>query len=357
MTEQEALERFASGDEASAQDAFGFLWEKGRRFLHAYLGPTLRSEQDREDVIQEVAGKIWGFRSRFHNQGPGAWCVFLKRIAERCRADQHRATGNEIPIAEMDEEADGCDTASELISSLSVALEAGLLYETVNVVLLGLDPSFSPAAHRRRLLCAQLFYIDGVDQETIRRLVSATEPQLSRSELDTWLSDSGVLRHLAYQQVYLSNEELAGCLTRSGNWTEPEAQVLAWRYRYGMLADQVQQREDCPLEEKELCELLVRLECLFPFADRMTELLSRVRDRWSPKAQTAFETPELWQRLAFQYRYHDELAHKDISSRIVPAAEVVGFKLTLGMLNVWLSNGRLLARVAKGCQTENEKRF
>lgn len=63
----------------------------------------------------------------------------------------------------------------------------------------------------------------------------------------------------------------------------------------------------------------------------------------------------LWQRLAFQYWYRDSLPHKDIHDRIQPAyrhvAEPAHPEITLGRLNVWLSNGRLLERLARAVRS------
>lgn len=82
----------------------------------------------------------------------------------------------------------------------------------------------------------------------------------------------------------------------------------------------------------------------FPFVEIMYRMN---RDVGSIKgAREQLVSRGLWNRLVFQYFCHNALTHRDIHERIAPAGEVVGYEVTLAMLNVGLSNGRLFKQLA-----------
>lgn len=123
--------------------------------------------------------------------------------------------------------------------------------------------------------------------------------------------------------------------------------MILWRYRHGLLHEQILQRDDCAFSPQLLTELIDRTLACFPFSQEMLSLLAALGTR----GRQALMERGLWQRLAFQYKYRDSLPHQDIQDRTQPAyrqvAEADHPEITLGMLNVWLSNGRLLERLGR----------
>jgi DNA-directed RNA polymerase specialized sigma24 family protein len=383
--EQEDLERFAGVDEAAAREAFARLCVDGRRILEAFLKRRVENDQDREDAIQDALANVWKARARFRNQGGAAWRGLLRLTAMRCWLDRVGRTAGrpsepEDALEQLPDE--DLPTADDVISQVSLAIDAGRLYDQANVLWLALDPAVSPTVHTRQLLAAQLFYLDREPWDQVLRLLppeAPGEPPLTREVLDCWLSHAGVLRLLAYQTLYFSNHRLAACIlglpestepraldemmrlavredpgpAAPGGWKWPVVVVLLWRYRSALTAREILSRSDCPYDPDALEGVLVRSAALLPFSTEMAKLLSALAR--APRAREALGAPGLWQRLAFQYRYQDDLPQRDIQERTAPAAEQVGYSITPGVLNVWLSGGRLLRRLAQSCPAQENR--
>lgn len=384
MDELKALEAFTGSDDGAARQAFDYLFERGRRFLFAYFRntyPELRARNDHiEDIIQEIFVRIWGVRSKFQNRGVAAWYTYLKRIAENCRVDMRpiEVTLPEDGDPEPRQRIEG-GTLDELLRRLLVALKAGKLHHLANVIWLGLDPALPARTHERQLLGAQYYYLDGLPWHEIQDMlppVDPEEPPLTRERLDTWLAHPGVLRYLAYTELYYSNDRLAGCLLGLGDsdnastldmllrqattlpeeqpgpggWTWPEIAILLLRYRYALLNEQILLRVDGGCTQQQLRALFVRSAARLPFNDIMATLLARLSRAPAVPGKAILGTSDLWKRLAFQYCYHEELPHRDIQERLQPAAQQVGFTVTLPMLNGWLSQCRLLERLKQRFQ-------
>ena len=82
------------------------------------------------------------------------------------------------------------------------------------------------------------------------------------------------------------------------------------------------------------------------------KLVRSFETRHAPVAP--LKSPGIWKRLVFQYHVFNELPQRQISEFLSPAASVVGYSLTTGMLNVWLSNGRLFAQLATYVRKESQ---
>jgi len=368
MDESAALEIFAGADEDAAWQA----WERLRALSRRYLEKCLRdwgchSPDDQQDVIHNAFLKVWNARARFQNRGVAAWRAYVKMIAHRCFIDQLRER-QRLPMVEGEEEEDWSQVSDEempTVVSLINRLLGNELFHFASVLWLGLDPALPEEVHHRQLLAAQLYYLDGDSWEQ----VCDTLPSLTRETLDEWLSHPGVIRYLTYQELYYSNESLARHLlnapaadldelmrqaTRAASevapppgWTWEEVKVILWRYRNGLLMEQILQRLDCPYPREDLRALLDRLTGLLPFSSQMAKVLSALDRAPGLDAPAVLGGRSLWQRLAFQYRYWDDLAHRDIQERTQPSAGQVGYEVKLDVLNVWLSNGRLLRQLAE----------
>lgn len=377
MNESEDLALFAGDDESAAGAAFERLSVRARRFLFVCLRERGVDPESREDVVQEALARIWRSRSRYHNQGVAAWYGLLRQTAFRCYLDMIQARGGSGPVEfqvdDLPEET--LRVVDTLMSQVSAVIDSGKLQNAADALWLEVKPGRETT---RRLLAAQLYYLDGEPWDRVLRLLpagSADEPPLSRSELDDWLTDPGTLRLLAYHTLYYSNDELAAALLavpdaepvelavlmrralaaspteQAGKgWTWGEVRVILWRYRYGLLVEQILSRGDCSHDPAELAELLVRTLAQFPFSKEMERLVARLEGAVGGEARRILATPGLWQRLAFQYRYADELPHRDIGERLEPAAGQVDYRITPAMLNIWLAGRRLLTRFADFCE-------
>lgn len=379
MGEQELLREFAGGPEEAARRAFDALSCLARRFLRSYLGSRLADAQDREDVVQNTLLRLWAFRPRYRNEGVAAWYALVRRTAENCRADLLRRR-REAPCDLEPDWAEPREDELEVLDAVFAAVvraeASGEMEQAADVLWLGLEPGLDGEARDRRLAAAQLHYLDGEHWERILRLVSPARPAapaLSRETLDDWLRHPGILRLLAFAQLFYPGDRLAallldleggavpGCLDRlmrdacgrvpegrpPGGWSWEETRVILWRYRNALSMLEIQTRHDCPLNPEALRGLEERLASLLPFRLEMRRLCERLGHASWISAAELFDEPGLWQRLAFQYRYFEGLPLGDILERTQPAAAVVDFRITSGMLNVWLSGGRLAQRLAR----------
>lgn len=369
----QALHLLADADEERAREAWEHLWKVSRPYLLRYLSAWLHNMDDREDIAQDCFLRIWAFRDRFHSQGEQAWFAFIRRTAYRCMIDMRRRLVQETLSLDDIEEPEATDIA-DTADSLAAAMLAKELYLAADILWLGLDTHVPPRMHQVHLLAAQLYYLHGKPWQEVVRLLLPAGVRLDRNTLDAWLTHPGVLRHLFYNALYYSNDRLTGyllqipepvnekqidevlrCLSNREASTPPppgvdtweEAWLILWRYRYGLHPDKIRQRVDCPFTVEEMQVLLARLQQRMPFRQQMAQLLERFDQISGVNLTEVVFEPRLWQRLALQYCYHDGLAHVDIYERMFPAAECAGYHLTMGMLNVWLSNGRLVQRLAR----------
>ncbi|GIV15938.1 MAG: hypothetical protein KatS3mg022_1373 [Armatimonadota bacterium] len=369
----QVLHLLADANEGRAREAWEYLWKVSRPYLLRYLSVWLHNVDDREDVIQDCFLRIWASRDRFRNQGEQAWFAFIRRTAYRCMIDMRRRLVQETLSLDDIEEPEATHIA-DTADSLAAAMLAKELYLAADLLWLGLDAHVPPRMHHVRLLAAQLYYLHGKSWQEIVHLLLPTGIRLDRSTLDVWLTQPGVLRHLCYHTLYYSNDRLTGyllqlpepftekqvdeavrCLLQCAtSWTPPpgvstweEAWFVAWRYRYGLQPNRMRQRVDCPFSAGEIQGLQERFQQRLPFRQQMAQLLERFEQAGGADLTEVVSSAGLWQRLAFQYCYHDGLAHVDICERMFPAAECAGYHLTMGMLNVWLSNGRLAQRLAR----------
>jgi DNA-directed RNA polymerase specialized sigma24 family protein len=355
-----ALADFAGPGESRAEAAFLWLMEASMPMLQARLRQRLRRREDCEDVAVQVQLRVWRYRERFDNRGRASWLRFLKQVADRCLIDHATANRSEISLDDSDW-GDVPATDLPVVDSLiDVLRDRDRLYAAADELWLG---ERTPD-HDRRLFAAKLFYLDRLPWKAVCDLV-----RVDRATLDRWLGDPVVARYVAFDALYLGNVELASRLlglaeaspellnalaqeaaapttaeppTPGRTW--PEVFAILWRYRFAHLTEQIATHPNGSLDRKELEALFDRCRREFPFASIMSGLVSHLGKSTVVRAgltETAF-----WRRLVFQYFAADELPHRDIHDRTSPAADVVGYHLTLGMLNVWLSNGRLFKALA-----------
>jgi DNA-directed RNA polymerase specialized sigma24 family protein len=361
MEEGDVLRIFAGADEEAARQAWGRLWELNRFRLQGFLIRTLNVDARRdiiEDIIEDVFLKLWDMRPRFEHRGIEAFHGLLYKMVKHRYLDLIRDRQEK---AEDVEDWDAIpDSDLSAVGGIVDTVLAEELYHLANVLWLELDPSLSRETHNRQLIAAQLYYLDGEPEEEVLRLLgspSPVEPPLTRDTLDEWLWHSGVLRHVAYQELYYSNDDLAAYLLNNSpqaDWTDAEKTIILWRYRNALLMDQILERKDCPYTQEKLAALLDRLKSCLPFSSQMARVLAGLARAPQRDGRGALSRRGLWQRLAFQYRYGEEIPVRDVQERTQPAAAQVGYEVKFEVLNMWLSGGRLLEQLARFCRWKGE---
>jgi hypothetical protein len=370
---EKALEIFSRDGEADQRQALEQLIALSRDSVQRYLRDRMeiRDESLRQDLTQETFIKIWDRRAIFRNQGVAAWHGLLRRVAGNCYYDtlrRRRALPQDEEWLQEAEDESWTDEWDAVYKILTDSL-AGRLYYTANLLWLGLDPTLSAASHDRQFLAAQLYYLEGWPWNEVLDFLKTQpppeEPTLNRDSLLSWLRHPGVLRLLAFRELYYSNDRLAAHLLGFADssaqeldrvmqrasalplagFTWEEAAVILWRYRYNKSAQEIEKNSQCTLTLAQITALLDSLTPRQPFSSKMESLLEHVTGL---KAQAQLDQPDLWQRLTFQYGYSaDELPQRDILERVQPPAQRVDYALNEGQLNVWLSGKRLLKSLVK----------
>lgn len=361
-THRADLAAFVGEDDARARAAFDRLSPTCRPFLARYLYRTcgVTDAARRDDLEQTILLRVWGARRNFQPRGRDAWFGYIRQAAYRCFLDDcRRRHAPTLPAAEEVERIPDRELGvAEVVLS---ALDAGELDALADQTLLDDHTPLDLDGSTRGLLAAQLFYLDGEGWEDVANLLTMTDPTrpVTRERLDDWLTDPRVIRRLAFRQVYWENRRLARYLLdaarESGEQDNAIAAVIDWRYRYGLLPEQIRQRNDCQLPVEKLMATLDRCVARLPFTTVMEEFLARLRRGGTERLTKWLASNHLWQRLAFAYRYADHLMHRDILDRCQPPAKVAGFDLNAGHLNVWLANARLLARISRARDRRDEE--
>ena len=374
------LAAFSGPDEPKAARAFEELSVLTRRGLNSYLRERLHSEEAREDVIQDVLRRIWTRRLQFENRGAAAWWSLVKLAAEQCRVDLVRKVGSEVTW----DEAEVGEVPSDEMSSVDAVLQdlndANELYRAADELWLGFDPSLSDAERARRTLAAHLFFNLNMEWHQVSDVLNRGKPSetVKRGQLDAWLANPATIRSLAFRTLYLDNAGLTACLLQlpsdepselqkvrmqamtqnptdnpSGNWTWTEIRVILWRYRDAERVDRILARESCVYDKQEIQAIFDRCLAEFPFPKIMERLCTSLT-KW-PKARQELTESGIWQRLVFEIYAKDTTQHRDIHDRTSPAASLAPYSLTPGMLNVWLSSGRMFAKLASYVQARMAK--
>lgn len=389
--EEADLALLGDPDEAVAREAFTRLADDARSVIekHLRLDCRVSDAETRADIAQSVLLTIWVRRTAFSPQGMSAWHGYLRRTARSRWIDTLRGAGR-LPTADAMARSGVPVVERAFVTAVLAAHHSGRLQRVADREFLGADPRVSDAQYDRRLLAAQLFYLDGEHWEGVLRVLGAAAAAdgeaLTREVLDDWLADQATLLRMAFRELHwdacrlaswllgsddvLPHEELDSCqraaergealpagrAPRDPYCTPAQLAVLLWRYRQALLREQILAREDFPLPPGEYDAVVDTCRAGLPFRQCMEGLLRCYAEAgadpsWSVTPLTG---SGFWQRLALQYRVWDDLPHRDILERAAPPAEVVGYALTPARLNVWLSNGRLLSRLARACHAAGE---
>ncbi len=364
-----ALQQFAGTDQTDKLIAWGRLYELSRDALSCFLKYRVKvTGADAEDLIQDIVQdtfvKLW--HADFADAGIPAWYKWLQTTARNRYLDIKRAQKPQDPLPQ-NQPADAEDKEWKVVLKIVRDARVEGIYYAANVLWLGLDPKLTADRHECQFQAALLYYCQGISCDVILKMLRDTDPgspPLTQQTLEDWLEHPGLLRLLAFHELYYSNDRLAACLlglcdtapdlekqlqdvvkTPPPGLTCEEVDLLLRRYRYNQTVDTILARVPYAQTAQEINALLVRFAERLPFSSKIVFLLQHVRDL---KRRAQLDKPGLWQRLAFQYHYsRDEVPINDILERIRPAAQHVDYTLNQGQLNVWLSGNRLLDRLIK----------
>jgi DNA-directed RNA polymerase specialized sigma24 family protein len=356
------LERFVGRDLAVAEEAFLRMTPKIERFLMRYLAQLLPRFEDREDVIAQTISKLWQRRTSFEIQGIPAWWSYVAKTGRRCGLTKLGESSSsdlahDVPMPDW--------ITVELLAQYSD--DRRRLYRAADQLWLCLDPEVSPLERNRRLLAAQLVFLHGVPARDVRDYLGDSSGA-SRADIDSWLASESTLLDLSYHSLFWENSALtahllelssldqvldfdwwiaqaeqrpSGLAPNGMSWNE--VAVIIWRYQFGMITEKIMQRAS-DLDPLFVDRVIAETEERMPCVDTIKRLSNSLSVSWV--RSSPLTNPGLWKRLAFQYCVHSGLPQKQILQCTQPAAEAVGHKITKGMLNVWLSNGRLFAQLA-----------
>lgn len=351
-----------SEDSPEGIEAFERVIAKSRPWLQSYVKGKGVREADADDIEQQVVQKLFSRRIEFHFKEWSKWRAYLKTTAKTTLIDfLERSKGEEASLdATATEIPDEEQSIWEIIAR-SIRTEKLLAY--ADELWLGCDAGVPRREHDRKLLAAQLFFLHQLPWQAVILMLGG---KVTRSELDDWCSDPAVLRNLSFRSLHMTGEQLAASvlglpsseaseldeLYRNGSganpvgdppagWTWGEAIVIIERYRHNLEWDKVASRSRFALEA--IDSIRDRCGGTMPFVPVVKKLRTSLARAGCDANH--FLRDEVWRRLAFEYRYIDGQPVKDVQDRVEFAAAEVGIKLNFGVLNMWLSGGRLLKQL------------
>lgn len=381
-----SLKLVVGKDEGAAAVAYDRLCSYARPLLTRYAGARLsnlltQGRMEAEELAQDVLSHFWSTRFGFDARSAAEWRSFLYHCADNRAKSASRAQQRltEMPDAAIDSSYDA-DAAFAAGRNKEAAAEdrllAGQLYDLATVLFLGLDPKVPQATRNRQLIAANLAHIDGQPWQDILRLLGSPpegEPILDRDGLDAWLADPGVLAMLAFDRVYLAPDELAAevlgidtdapeaalnALTAAlheperrmdppAGWDWTDVAIAIHRCRQGCTIDGIREYgPEVPDVDARVAALCERL----PHRPRVRQFLRSLgRAGVEATGRAMLRKPGIWQRLALQHEYADDLPQEVTLERVQPPADEGGYAVTTGSLTQWLSSGRLVRRLASFC--------
>ena len=365
------IEAFCGQEREDATEAFGELAQRIRRGLFSYYYSSAMPSALKEDIAEEVIRRLWTNRANIENRGSAAWWNLVKKMADQVRVDILRKEGHQVSLEEFEYD-EVPDSEVPAVHVLLEKLEDRLgFYRAADELFLGLNREESEEDRARRILAAYLFYREGLSWQAVCDVLNRRQPQtpVTRQTLDAWFQSEQTILELAFRTLYVCNDHLAsqilGIPTASeeelnqihqqamlpsegdsglNGWTWAEVRAILWRYRDADRINRILTHEHCKLDKEELFRVFDRCLDHFPFTSIMKGLILELAT-WPPARKT-LTNPGLWHRLVLEYHCNDTTRHRDILDRTSPAAAEVPCKLTNGMLNVWLSNGRLFMKLA-----------
>ena len=352
-----ALEQSSHADDEVRSVGFSALVARSRKYLNARLSRSGLSDADQEDLLQEIFHRVWRARENRTFATEGSWWRWINTITRNCIIDHLRTRTGSTWLDEVDFSEIPDDEVDQVDELLEVMEQRRELYRLADEAFLDVPTELTDRELDRMVMAVKLLVLDKVPWYEVCRIMnggSSEDRQVTRSDLDQWSSIPFIVRILAFGELHWENERLfiyvatgqdEGLTVRDGlTWDPDEVLAIQMRIQRTMLIDQISQRMSDRFTKSELSALFDRCAERFPFIE-IVRRLNRDFDR-QKSAEEQLSSPGLWRRLIFQYHAQNELTHRDIYDRTQPAARETGYEITMGMLNVGLSNGRLFKKLS-----------
>jgi len=333
---EKALAFFGPNGTGNEED-FALLYEDGRRVIRDYLGKSGCSATDSEDVAQKVFISVYLRRAKLEFPDLNHWRAYVKKAAQRVILDKVKGEkpgeDEEVPYVPPD-----------IVEEIAKRELLKKLYAIADRIWLGAMPEEDADI---KILAATFLYADGLSATEVLGYVAGkcrgTAPT-TESELLDWVSHVAVLRRVAYNSLYYSNEELSDLLLGTGpvkggqagaaKWNPTEAGIIRHRYRHGTSMAHIPISIRGALTSEDISSITARCRARFPFVYVMTLIWSRL-DGHSLRKEVLTKN-SLWKRLVFQYHVRDELPQEDILERVSAPALVAGYELN--NVNTWVAS-------------------
>ncbi len=353
-----ALERFLSPNPVTAEIGYNTLCDYLKKWVPQRLKRILPAKGV-DDVYQDTLVKLWTARTTYVNRGLNRFRKFVICIAVNCALDWIRKERGEVvgePAGEPIDEA-----AFAVFERIS--LDPGMIPRAADQEWLRQQPGEDEIELRKRVLAVAYVRLDKMPPRTAWRLSMGAAPY-DQAALAAWMDDPAILLRLAYDTLYRDGDqivvhllglpedtgerELNGLYMKARNpnhkervheeFTNAEVAEVFLRYRYEELLISVRSMTENSHTSDDLKRLFDRCNARLPFVGYMEELKSS----FGPTHAPLLKYPGLWKRLVFQYGVVETLPQKDVGYRTCAAAELADYRLTEGMINVWISNHRLV---------------
>lgn len=334
------LNDFVGQDEVRAKRAFDKISPRIKAFIKAYLTSFQLGADLKEDVVGTALSRLWSNRQKIEIRRLSEWWQYVRTAARNAAIDM-------LPREQAMEIFD--DLLPQEMADINAEIEAlsrsKQLYKAANQLWLGCHDNEQKIL--RRLLIMQLFYLDGKDWTQVANAAGIAE----RTHLDSILESKESLSVFAYAELYESGERLVDHIKRE--WPDCESHVIPivrLRYLYGFSHQKIAQllgHQDLSIVEATLILSLQKL----PFCTRMERILELMHPQ-----KAILKEQGICKRLCFQYAMSPAQSYPQnlIWELVGPPSEIAGCKFNPGILNMWLSGGRLLKELKAFMGVEEE---
>ncbi len=367
-----------SADSNNAKRAFDRLVEELTPRLKHYLIRSYCSIQydDREEIVNMACSRLWESRHTTDVRSGNGVFALLRKTADNLCIDHFRKRRpiqlSQLHTEEGLEEDDPDDINIE-IDAINRDLYQQIMW-CADVRWLKVDANSIEEEINIRQAIASMFFDDGDEMEdlvyTFRGALKQYHHAVNAELILGILYDPATVLMYVYRKLMLdplnllkellSNPALTDASV-TDHWNsssvpdaEPRWEELVTataRYYFGLSREVAMERVTgrwpeitrLAIQEK-LTELSVRL----PFARMAIETRKQLEAQREDIVRAAqINSPPLWQRMAFQYRYQVDLPVNDILERISQPGQQFGFALTHTTAEAWISQYRLLKQVKK----------
>lgn len=334
------VERLGNSDPEVAERAFVRLRGRLERYLDRYLRNWLSNPSDREEVSLSTLEKVWFNRLSFEVRSEGEWWGYLSLIARRCAFDRLDRT-----IDVSFDEGMSVEDGQSVETICQMNRERNGLYRAADELWLRRPRDMEDAPYHLRIGVAQMVYLDQRPWKDVAKFFQL-DPDDRKTVLG-WLLEKETFLGMVFRELHMDGIELANTVLAAVPaelWTSAESEVAVWRCRNGLLTEKIAQM--APHLTRQQIEAVLKRVCeAFPFPGRAEAIKKLFVDKKAEEYLALLTQPDSWKRIAFQYYAQSELPHRQILQRTKTAGEILGYQMNEGILNAWLSNGRIFVQL------------